>query len=503
MRGGWWWLGLVLWLGGIADAALLVPMSDADLVAASDLVLVGRIDRIESVLLGTDTVVTRVTVGVETVLAGDPGATTIVVTEPGGEVGGLRAVVDGAPEWTRGERALLFLRARPDGSLATTALALGKYAVDDAGGTARAVRRAPVRDARPLVALMARVAALATGSHRRRGDGRAGIAIEPPTLSRVTEAFTLARNDSGVPSRWFEPDCGRAIVYDQAGSDTSFGDAMSVAAIANATAAWSGVAGAGLLLASGTLVTPAPTTIGGIVDGRNTVVFDDPFGEVPELVNCTGVLAVGGFIAASISSLPETSRTVGGESFMKIFEGDLVVNPGLADCLSGPLALEEVLTHEIGHTIGFGHSSEDPNEPDPVLEDATMYFRAHDDGRGAAVRADDEAAARTVYPAELVATTPIAVASCEIALGLLTSVCTGQPISSAPFMRMKAATKAASRAAAATTSTKQRRFLKKALKALTKTDVVITKRVGGACGAAMHANVLRDRDLVNAVLATL
>jgi succinate-semialdehyde dehydrogenase/glutarate-semialdehyde dehydrogenase len=89
-------------------------MSDADLVAASDLVVVGRVERIESVLLGTDTVLTRVAVGVESVLAGDPGATTIVVTEPGGEVAGLRAVVEGAPEWTRGERALLFLRARDE-----------------------------------------------------------------------------------------------------------------------------------------------------------------------------------------------------------------------------------------------------------------------------------------------------------------------------------------------------------------------------------------------------
>ncbi len=503
MRGRWWALGLVLWLGGVARATLLVPMSDADLVAASDLVVVGRVERIESVLLGTDTVLTRVTVGVETVLAGDPGTTTVVVTEPGGEVAGLRAVVEGAPEWTRGERALLFLRARPDGSLATTALALGKYVVDDAGGSARAVRAEPVRDTRSLEALTARVAELAAGSHTRRGDGRSGVAIEPPTWSQETEAFTLARNAMGVPSRWFEADCGRPVVYDRAGVDTSFGETVSATAVVSATAAWSGVAGAGIVLASGATVTPAPSVIGGVVDGRTTVVFDDPFDEAPDIVNCSGVLAVGGFIAASIGNLPETTRTVGGETFMKIFEGDLVVNPNLADCLSGPLALDEVLTHEIGHTIGFGHSSENPNETDPVLKDATMYFRAHDDGRGASVRADDEAAARAAYPAELVATTPIAVASCEIALGLLNAACTGQPISSVPFQRMKAATKAAAKAAAATTSGKQRRFLKRALKALTKTDKAITKNVTGACANGMHANVQRDRDLVNAILATL
>src|SRR6266566_564910 len=52
---------------------------------------------------------------------------------------------------------------------------------------------------------------------------------------------------------------------------------------------------------------------------------------------------------------------------------------------------------ELGHTSGIGHSSEDDNAP-PVLKDATMYYRAHFDGRGASVHADDIAAVRFVYP---------------------------------------------------------------------------------------------------------
>jgi hypothetical protein len=479
---------------------MLVPMSDADLVAASDLVIVGRVERVASVLLGANAVHTRVTVGVETVLKGDPAGASVVVTEPGGEVAGLRVVIAGAPSWSPGERALLFLRARADGSLATTALALGKYTIDDAGRARRAV---PVPDVRALDAFARRVAALAAGAHGRRGDGRAGIGVELPTWTTETDAFTLGRSDNGAPSRWFEPDCTRAVVYDRAGTDAQFGDAAAAASLANAASAWSGIAGAGIALAAGVTTTPVPTVVGGVVDGHNTVVFDDPFDEVPDVASCTGVLAIGGFISASLPTFAETQRSVSGETFMKIFEGDLVVNPGLADCLSGPLGLDEVVTHELGHTIGFGHSSENPSEPDPVLEDATMYFRVHDDGRGAAVRADDEAAARYAYPSELVATTPVAVAACEVALGLLNANCVGEPLPSVPFQRMKAATKASAKAAAATTPGKQRRFLKRTLKALMKTEKSVMKLVSGACGAGMRVNVQRDRDRVNAALATL
>src|SRR5205814_10654087 len=57
-----------------------------------------------------------------------------------------------------------------------------------------------------------------------------------------------------------------------------------------------------------------------------------------------------------------------------------------------------VTTHAIGHAIATGHSSENDNEPAPVLKDATMYYRAHFGGRGASVHADDMAAVRFVYP---------------------------------------------------------------------------------------------------------
>ncbi|MBI3782809.1 MAG: matrixin family metalloprotease [Deltaproteobacteria bacterium] len=137
--------------------------------------------------------------------------------------------------------------------------------------------------------------------------------------------------------------------------------------------------------------TPAP--FGGC-DHQNTIQFNDPFGEIGDPVNCGGVLAIGGFC----STMAATS-TVNCETFFTITEGDLNVNNGYGNCpYWNPVNLAEVMTHELGHTIGLGHSSETWPEPNPVLNSATMYFLAHCDGRGASLRADDIAAVKALYP---------------------------------------------------------------------------------------------------------
>jgi hypothetical protein len=160
--------------------------------------------------------------------------------------------------------------------------------------------------------------------------------------------------------------------------------------VSSAMAAWS-TAGSSLTLVDGGAAVRARFQA---CDGQSTIQFNDPFGEIGAPTNCGGVLAIGGYCTTDSSTSDVDAAT-----FLRITEGDLTINDGFAGCRYwNATNLAEVITHELGHTLGLGHSSENSHEPNPALKEATMFYLAHFDGRGAALRADDIAGIQALYP---------------------------------------------------------------------------------------------------------
>ena len=337
-----------------------------------------------------------------------------IVRVPGGfdPATGVGLKVYGAPEFAPDERALLFLRPAGDGTYRVLHLMLGVFHQRALGGRNVALRdlsdahevklhgswNAPMGlgsgagnggdDLRDFDAFAAWVEERAEGGPASRGYvlGKA-----PAQLESADKGYTFLTPNDGVPIRWFGFESGRTIPWRvHAGGQPGLGEGATVAAFQTALATWNddarsdvryafaGTTGAGGGLASS--------------DDVNTILFDDPYRNDPrEAVEGTFDCGSGGVIAMGGPFFYSGYRTYQGKRYHEAAEADIVTNDGTA-CFfqSNPRVAEEVFAHELGHTLGLGHSTN---------RDALMYANAHDDGRGARLTDDDRAAVAVLYPA--------------------------------------------------------------------------------------------------------
>jgi hypothetical protein len=82
----------------------------------------------------------------------------------------------------------------------------------------------------------------------------------------------------------------------------------------------------------------------------NVVVFNDPCEDIPDMNGCSGILGFGG--PRTVSG----SHTFDGTTWYSITSLGVVLNDG-AGCMA-PNSYEIMITHEIGHGLGFGHVSD-------------------------------------------------------------------------------------------------------------------------------------------------
>jgi hypothetical protein len=347
---------------------------------------------------------------VERVMKGYVAGSTIVVRVLGGiGTDGIGLRIWGAPRFRQGERALLFLEPRGDGTYDILHLMLGAFHELQVGERRLALRNLEETvEALPASGEESLKADQLDGprdfeafvewlSERDRGEtGRADY------LSRLGEGEKPVTGDpqvlledrcTGLNFRWSEFDRAKSVDWKlekprarQQGSRGSFGEARS---------AWSRAGGSRIQLTA----TGAVSTGAGFAsaDGVNALLLGDPFDQLAGEFRCSagGILSVAGVWFDNGRSQechfvePGVKGTFRDQLFLQILEADIVTNDGSA-CffISNPSGEAEVLTHELGHALGLAHSD---------VDESIMRGPVRDDGRGATLDPSDRAVLGQLY----------------------------------------------------------------------------------------------------------
>lgn len=387
-------LALALFLSLPASATSYVPMTDEALVDQAPVIAVVEVQGSGPGQDGARPF-TGYRVRVDKVLKGAMASgLRITVRVPGGaRADGMKLRIWGAPRFAPGERALLFLSPRMDGTYHIVHLMLGAFHEVRTGGHRLAVRH--LSEARPVARPGETLAAeplrdfdrfVRWVAARARGVRvQADYRVADSGLDRITEEFTLFEDPGdGYNMRWFDFDDGASVPWYAHQNGQTGVTGGGFAEFQTALAAWNDDPGTSIDYSYAGTTTDTSGLL--TYDEVNAILFNDPNGELPSF-SCSsgGVLAYGG----PWYYLETTPYE--GNLYHRIANADIVTNDGLA-CFfqdaNGSQAAAELFAHELGHTLGIGHSE---------VNEAIMRAFIHDDGRGAALHDDDRAAAAALY----------------------------------------------------------------------------------------------------------
>jgi len=392
----------------VGAATTIIPFTDGELVDRAPVIVQGVVEG--PVDNFSDVGVTRWLVGVEGVLKGTVLDGAIVVTVPGGlTAAGEVVFVPGSPKFQPGDHVLLFLEPSMEDEWKLFQFVQGAFVARSAGGRVAAVREysdvatlgaesteesqpGKLRDFRLFGFWIAsRVEGSWTApSYTFRADAQ--------EVQALTDEYTLLPDffcNTGLRTRWFEFDSKGSVRWKNSGTFQWLPSTGADEFFA-AQAAWNAEPTTPVNLKYDGSATATKGAFG--LDGKTTIMFNDPFSELDDIDQslCKGTLAVG--VPKSRSC---TKGTFNGEKFVRLEEADIVINNGLECVFQGnpraSEAAEELFAHELGHTLGIGHSSTNEFESNSALKDALMYYTLHGDGRGARLTSQDVAALQALY----------------------------------------------------------------------------------------------------------
>lgn len=402
------------------EATTIVMPSDEQLVAKSPLIIEGTVVSSQAVLRGPE-IWTETVVEVGRALKGSS-ASSITIREIGGIAGDRITKVYGAPEYRAGEHVLAFLTATARGDYQTVDLFVGKFTDERTLSGERLWSR---HDARQDAILLDRNLRPITSKNAERdaaafeefiGDRVAGrpasldygvenplvkpVAGEQGPRGRIVSDFTLIAEPAIY--RWGAFDNGGSAPWFSYGTQPGY-TGGGVTEVQTAMAAWDSYGAAKINYVYSGSTTASPGGLSG-PNGVNEILFNDPKGEIAGSWDPSkgGVVGQGGFNGVSGSQnwtapfTADSQHPAGTVKAFVIVEGNLTIQDNVSSATGIPSkTFAEIVAHEFGHTLGFGHST-----------DSTALMYATVTGLGPSLRTDDQIAARWLYPSGTGTTLP-------------------------------------------------------------------------------------------------
>jgi hypothetical protein len=387
-------------------AATFIVPNDRTLVAKAKGIVVGTVTESHGEMSPSGFPITVSTLAIEEVIKGNlKVGEVIVLSELGGTTGELAFIVPGSPRYVPGERSLVFLERNGRGGWSTLDMSLGRFShVVDRRGEGLLIRdedgvsgwdergqpwKEKPRKAEPFLKFVRDVANGRPSSDDYVSESAAAdfgaqtaVAGTEAATGYAASAYASTLSMGGVtrPVRW--QSFGSGVVFRNRGSQPGYADG-GVSAIQAACAAWTNDAASNVVYQYGGTTT---ATYGlNQFDSINSVQFNDPNSEIAGTFAGSGTLGIGGFWSTG------GTHSFNGETFYGIAQVDVVIQDGVGNYLTAN-RFNQLLTHEIGHTLGLRHSDQGTPAATAAIMRASLVTEY-----GATLQQYDRDAVQTMY----------------------------------------------------------------------------------------------------------